>query len=706
MMKRLSLAAMALMASVVAAKEGPVGRKVENFTLQDYRGAARSLADFDQKVVVIAFLGTECPLAKQYGPRLEALSQKYQAKGVAFVGVNSNAQDSIAEIGAFVRDAGIKFPVLKDPGAAVADKLGAVRTPEVFALDKDRIVRYCGRIDDRFGIGYIKDKRTHDYLEAALDQMLAGETVATAMIESVGCYIGRPKKASADAEVTFSEHIAKIFQDRCVECHRQGEIGPFALTDYSEVVGWVDTIAEVVKDRRMPPWHANPAYGHFKNDRSLPEDEKAQILKWIAAGAPEGDRSKLPKPREFVSGWSLPRDPDLVLDVQKKPYMVPADGVVAYQMFVVDPGFTEDKWVTASQIIPGAAPVVHHVLCFVAPPNSRGRRFDENGLGFLSAYVPGYRPTPLRAGMAKHVPAGSKLIFQMHYTPIGKEQADLSKIGFVFAKPDEITHLVQTVSAANPGLNIPPHASDYKREATMMAYKHDLLVLGYSPHMHVRGKSFTYEAIFPDGKRETLLDVPRYDFNWQTNYEPAEIKTLPPGTRIHCVAHWDNSENNLANPDPTAKVHWGDQTWDEMMIGFFDVAIPVDREKLLKNGEIPRLESAGGMEERARLLVAGMDENGDGKISREELPERFGLFLGFIDKNKDGAVDADEAIDFFKNGPGSAFIRGRGRGGEGVGPGRFGGDRPDGEPGPDQPRRRNRGEGRNRPGRSSELPKT
>ena len=203
----------------------------------------------------------------------------------------------------------------------------------------------------------------------------------------------------------------------------------------------------------------------------------------------------------IAQGWTLPRDPDLVLDIQKEAYVVPADGVVDYQYFVMDPGFTEDKWVKASQIIPGSAPVVHHVLCFIQPPGGDRGRIDENGLGFLAAYVPGLRAAPFPEGMAKHVPAGSKLVFQMHYTPVGNEQADLSKIGFIFAKPEELTHMVQTVSTGNRGINIPPHAEDYTREATMAAYKHPLTILSYSPHMHVRGKAFSYEAIYPDGQR-------------------------------------------------------------------------------------------------------------------------------------------------------------------------------------------------------------
>ena len=635
--------------TVHASAADRVGKPVKDFSLKSHLGKEYSLHDFaDRNVVVVAFVGTECPLAKLYGPRLAELAAKYGPRGVAFVGIDSNRQDSLSAIAAYARTSGIEFPLLKDLKNAVAGELGATRTPEVFVLDKDRVVRYSGRIDDRSGVGYVRDKIDHDYLAAALDRLLAGKAVETAHVDAVGCLIGSAREPDAKSDVTYSRQVARIFQDHCVSCHRPGEIGPFALNDYSEAAGWADMIEEVIRAKRMPPWHADPRHGHFRNDISLSDAEKETIYKWVAAGAPEGSPADLPAPRDFVTGWTLPRKPDLVLNVQAQPYVVPAKGPVRYQYFTLDPGFTEGKWITASQIIPGSARAVHHVLCFVRPPNHDSGSDEENGLGYLSAYVPGYRVSPFPNGMAKYVPAGSKLVFQMHYTPVGNEHTDLSKIGFIFAKPGELTHLVTTVSMDNHSINIPPHAEDYKREATMSAYKHDLKVLSFSPHMHLRGSAFSYEAIYPDGKREMLLNVPRYDFNWQTCYELAEPKTLPPGTRVHCVAHWDNSENNLANPNPAATVNWGDQTFEEMMIGFFDVAIPIDREKLLATGTIPKLEPAATLEDRAQELLSEFDNDGDGKLAKAELPKQFqGLFI-LLDRNRDGFLDTAEVLVFVK----------------------------------------------------------
>ena len=649
--------------------ETPVGKKIENFSLPDQRGSEHSLDEFKKSsVVVIAFIGTECPLAKLYGPRLAELAEKYKTRGVSFIAIDSNRQDSLKEISAYAHSSGILFPVLKDGANAVADKMGAVRTPEVFVLDKDRVVRYWGRIDDRFGIGYIHEKTSNDYLRQAIEQVLVGQPVKTPSVDVIGCIIGRARKVDDSSEVTFSDQIVRILQKRCVECHRTGEIGPFSLTEYGEVSGWAETIAEVVRDKRMPPWHANPEFGHFQNDRTMPEEEKELIYQWVKAGAPEGDPKKLPKSAKYIAGWTLPRKPDLILDIQKTPYTVPADGVIEYQKFQVDPGFTEGKWVEASQIIPGAPQVVHHVLCFIVPPGKRAMDFDENGLGFLAAYVPGYRASPYPKGMAKYVPAGSKFEFQMHYTPVGKMMRDQSKIGFVFAKPNTLTHMVQTISGGSRGFSIPPNAEDYKAEGMLPSYGQDLMLLAFSPHMHLRGKAFSYEAIYPDGKKEVLLDVPKYDFNWQTNYELAKPKILPPGARVNCVAHWDNSKNNAANPDPSIKVEWGEQTWEEMMIGFVDVAIPIDKKKLAR-GEVPKLRSNATTKDRANDLLTEFDKNSDGKLTQNEVPEKLKEFFPIIDQNHDGTVDAKEAADAVKMIPGAGAgekgqTRGSNRGGK------------------------------------------
>ena len=590
-----------------------IGKPVANFTLQDFRGKQHSLDGHkESKLVVIAFLGTECPLAKLYGPRLQSLANSYELSEVAFVGINSNCQDSITEIAAYARIHEITFPLLKDTGNRLADTMSAVRTPEVFLLDQERRIAYWGRIDDQYGVGVVRKAPTRQDLKVAIDELLAGKPVAHSVKQAEGCFIGRVRKPDESSEVTYSNQISRILQKRCVQCHREGEIAPFALDKYEEVVGWAETIAEVVKDERMPPWHASKKFGHFVNDRRLSDQEKDLIYKWVESGAPKGDVSKLPTPEKYTVGWQLPKKPDLVLPIAKRPYRVPAEGVVRYQYFRVDPEFKEDKWIQAAELLPGNRAVVHHILAFARVP---GERSGSGGLdGFLVGYVPGLLARPFPDGMAKRIPAGSELIFQVHYTPIGSAQVDVSKIGFVFAEPDQVKYEVKTTSAAQRYLRIPPGEENYRVTAISRSSRDDALLLGFMPHMHVRGKAFRYEAMARDGDREVLLDVPKFDFNWQTSYRLTEPLKLAAGTRIHCTAHFDNSEFNLNNPDPTKTVRWGDQTWEEMMIGYFDVAVPRSKPNAARSPDPGgRTEGEGdSLGERLRAY----DKNKNGKLER------------------------------------------------------------------------------------------
>lgn len=562
----------------------PLDQPLSAVDVADYRGRVWKLEDFDESdSVVVVFLGTECPLAKLYAERVAALEQEYGPRGVAFVGVMSNRQDSIAEISAFARRHGIKFPLLKDAGNRLADMLGAERTPEAFVLDRDRLVRYWGRIDDQYGIGYARDEPESHELRDAIDDLLDGRSPKVSMTRSVGCIIGRQKEPVVTAEVTFSNQVARILQRRCVECHRDGEIAPFSLTSYDEAVGWADMIAEVVREGRMPPWHASPEHGHFANDRSMTDEEKQTLYEWADAGAPEGDPADLPETPQFVTGWQLPREPDMVVSVSSEPFDVPASGAVRYQYFRVDPQIDEDKWLEAAELLPGNRAVVHHILCFVRPKGTRGGLHGARG--FLVGYVPGSRVQAEPQGMAKRIPAGSELIFQVHYTPIGTPQTDQSQLGLVFTDADKVTHEIMTSSAVQTRFRIPPHDAAHQVTAITPEELPEGVLLSFSPHMHLRGKAFRYELVAPDGARRTLLDIPAYDFNWQTTYQLAEPTKIEPGSRIACTALFDNSAENLNNPDPEAVVRWGDQTWDEMMIGYFHYAVPVDPNSDVKDDQ-------------------------------------------------------------------------------------------------------------------------
>ncbi len=550
-----------------------VGKRVPGFELRDFQSKQYSLDDFENtRALVVAFLGTECPLATLYAPRLVQLADRFADRGVAFIGINSNQQDSLSELAQYAKVHEIKFPLLKDVGNVVADSFGAQRTPEVFLLDHNRVVRYRGRIDDQYLVGRQRKQPTREDLAQALEDMLAGRAVAQAQTEAPGCRIGRVHQPTADAPITYTKHVAPLLNRHCVECHRGGEIAPFALTNYADAAAWAETIVEVVEDNRMPPWHASPEYGHFSNDRRLSDDEKTLLAAWVRAGTPQGDVKDLPAPPQFADGWRLPRV-DQEIYMSDTAFEVPAEGTVNYKYYVVDPGFKEDKWVQGAQCRPGNRGVVHHIILFFRPPRGGNRSDDDIERGFLTATAPGAHPLLLEDRMAKLVPAGSKFVFQMHYTPNGSPQKDRSSVGLMFAEAGTVRKTVNTMAVETHMIFIPPKVSDYQLE-TSHTFRRDALVLSLFPHMHVRGKSFRYEAQYPDGTKEILLDVPCYDFAWQQTYALAEPKLLPKGTKLRCIAHYDNSPENVANPNPNRIVHWGEQTWDEMLMGFLDFTEP------------------------------------------------------------------------------------------------------------------------------------
>jgi hypothetical protein len=362
----------------------------------------------------------------------------------------------------------------------------------------------------------------------------------------------------------------------CVSCHRPEEIGPFALTDYDEVVGWADMIREVVSEGRMPPWAANPEFGHFANDARLAADEKALIGQWIDNGCPAGDPKDRPTPRKRTEGWGI-GEPDEVLRMPK-PFKVPAEGVVDYQYVLVNTGWKEDKWIQATETRPGNRAVVHHINVGIVPPLLKWRAGSATTPSALSSYVPGSQPVVFPAGSAAYVPVNSKLVFQIHYTPNGVAQTDRSYVGVIFADPKTVKKRVALGVAENRKFKIPPHAVDHELKSTF-EFKNDCLLYSMMPHMHLRGQSFRFEANYPDGTTEILLDVPKYDFNWQLRYDLADPKLMPNGTKLICYGRFDNSRDNPFNPDPDQTVRFGDQTWDEMNNGFF-VASPVEDDTL------------------------------------------------------------------------------------------------------------------------------
>lgn len=376
-----------------------------------------------------------------------------------------------------------------------------------------------------------------------------------------------------DATPTFSKDVAPILYNRCLECHRPGEAAPMAFRDYKETRPWAKAIKAAVATRTMPPWHADPAVNHFANSRRLTDEEVATIAKWADNGAPEGNSKDLPKMPEFVDGWNIGK-PDFVVDMGKD-FKIPAEGVIPYQYYKVDPGFTEDKWIQAAEVRPSQRAQVHHIIVFVQEGGKRVTRAGEQFSDMLIGYAPGVPTIQWDPDTAFLVKAGSTLLFQVHYTVNGKEAVDRSVLGLKFRK-DAPKNRAFSGSATQFRLAIPPGDPNHEVKATH-EFKEDVVLLDLTPHMHLRGKAFKYVLTYPDGRSEVLLNVPKYDFNWQLSYILSEPRIVPKGSKIEATAWYDNSPNNKYNPDPTQTVRWGDQTFQEMMIGFFNYKVPVDR---------------------------------------------------------------------------------------------------------------------------------
>ena len=533
-------------------------------SLRDLRGNRRSLRLYNRDhVLVLAFLGTHCPLANRYIPKLKQMHREYAPRGVLFLGIYPNAYEDLDMVAAHAADHDIPFPVLKDVRQQLAERLGVKRTPTVVVIDRAGMLRYRGMIDDQYGVGYARARATEEPLRAALDAVLQGAPVQVPETEADGCVLVHAEPLRVGRTLTYCRDVAPILQRRCQPCHRPGQVAPFALETYQDAVRWARMIREVVLQRRMPPWHADARYGSFRNDRRMSWDEIETIVAWIDQGTPKGDETELPEPVQWPEDWII-GTPDLVLRMPKA-FHVPAEGVLPYQYFVVDPGFREDRWVVAAEVRPGHRPVVHHVIVHILRP---GRKlYGRDGeLATLVAWAPGDDPMVCPDGTALRIPAGAKLVFEMHYTPYGRPAVDRTEVAIRFA-PGPPEREIRNNLFANTRIRIPPGALHHREEAEI-SFPRAARIVSLFPHMHWRGKSFRYELIYPDGRTRTILSVPRWDFNWQTHYTFTTPLRVPAGTRLRAIAHWDNSPYNPYNPDPDAEVRWGLQTWDEMMVGW------------------------------------------------------------------------------------------------------------------------------------------
>ena len=537
-----------------------IGQQVGDIEFKDIRYLTRRVSEFkESKAIVIVCTNTTCPLVKRYLPKLKRLEQKYRDKSVQFVGLNVGAGDSIRDIAAQAIEYEIDFPMVKDVDANCVKALGVTRTPEVVVLDSERVLRYRGRIDDQYRIGGARPTATSSDLEAAVEAVLSGKEPTLAETSVDGCLITEAT-SRAENDIVYSSRVAPIIKKHCVECHRKGTQAPFKLTQYDDVAQNAAMIAEVVQDQRMPPWYAGPNDKHFVNARGLTNKERTTIVDWVRTGAKRGDAIDQPEP-PAAGDWII-GEPSRVIRTLET-HKIPADGYVPYKYSVLPFVTDQDLWIKSIEIKSDNPAVLHHCNLLGIPLGK-----PLNNAYFITGKVPGSEPLVTDDGVAIRLPKGTSLALQIHYTTVGKEETSRISVAMKYAS-GKIDKQLKHVLVKNTKFTIPPGDPNH-RVVKSEVLSDDTTGIGLFTHMHLRGKDMTFVAHLPNGTSERLLTVPNYNFDWQMGYRwgPGQ-KKFPAGTRIECIAHFDNSEFNPYNPDSSATVREGQQTYHEMMYGFY-----------------------------------------------------------------------------------------------------------------------------------------
>ncbi|NKB97386.1 MAG: hypothetical protein GKR90_02645 [Pseudomonadales bacterium] len=545
MIRSLSLIFLVLSASASALAPN---ERVGNFRLFDQAGGSHHLHYFsDKKAVVLLVQDLSCEASTAAHQGINTLASSY-GEDVEYFVINSTSDR--AEIAASSGEA----RVLVDDAQLVGRTMDLSRAGEVLVVNPES-----------WTLAYRGD--ASDGLPEALEAVVAGEPVTQSRTQAKGCDI--VYAPTNGHEISYTDTIAPILAENCVNCHRPGGIGPWAMTDYTMVRGFSLMMREVLMTKRMPPWHADPTIGHWSNDRSIGREEIQTLVSWIDAGSPRGEgEDPLTQYASHKPTWGNLGEPDLIVDIP--PTDIPATGVVDYQYKYVTNPLGKDVWVRASQIVPGDRTVLHHVITRFGEQETEGpragrlKRRSSIG-GGLAGYVPGAEARDLPEGTGTLLPAGATIEFQMHYTTSGAATTDHSRIGVYFHN-EEPEHKINAMILANGGIKIPANTKSHSEQA-IRKFDKDVLVYSILPHSHFRGKAAKFVANYPDGSSEELLNVPNYDFNWQTTYLLEEPKFMPAGTEIVYTNWWDNSSQNPANPNPNREVTWGQQSFDEMIFG-------------------------------------------------------------------------------------------------------------------------------------------
>ena len=628
--------------------EGVVGMRVDDFQLLDHMGVAHRLFYYsDAPAIVVMTQGNGCPIVRNAVPAYRQVRDNYQEQGVKFFLLNSNLQDNKTTIAKEVADFGFDIPVLVDENQLVGESLNVTRTAEVFVIDpKSRKVVYHGPVDDRLTYQNQKAKAEFSYLSDALDAVIAGETVKISQVDAPGCIVNFPERDNKERHTNISYHdtIAPILEERCVECHQVGGIGPWAMTSYDMIKGFSPMIREVIRTDRMPPWHSDPNIGSFLHDRSLTSKEIKTLVHWIEAGSPRGEGyDPLADPRESLPDWPL-GVPDLILTVPS--FDVPATGVVDYQRpYVVNP-LEEGKWLRASTVKVGSRESVHHVLTGYLKEIPKSGQSNEVRWGAsVGGYAVGAESMIAREGLGTYIPAGGAIGLQMHYTPFGREVTDTTQIGLYFYDKRPPRMLRNSV-IMDFSIEIPPEKANHA-ETAYLEFPKDAELFYAFPHAHYRGQSSTLAIRYPDGREEMILSLPKYDFNWQRAYEFKDPIKVPAGAKLIARYTYDNSTQNAANPDPSKKIVWGDQSFEEMLYTAISYRW-TDETSADQKGEYQDLLNAG-------RLFGMLDDNIDESIQKDEVRGRAGRRLAGnfdrLDRNGDGALSWQEYSAIFKSKP-------------------------------------------------------
>ncbi|MGI1678689.1 MAG: redoxin domain-containing protein [Cellvibrionaceae bacterium] len=559
-----------LAASVFAAPS-----KVGDFGLIDHKGDQYQLTRLgNHKAVVIISQANNCSENIDMLHKYKLLRTTWQPMGVEFLMLNSNKKDDLKSIRNTADIYDINFPIMYDESQLVAETLSVTKAGEILVLDpKTRQLVYRGPLDT------VAQRRKPEtgtsFLSDALASIVEGKHVGMDTVEinnPSSCDLDFPTKQMHAKKVPdYAKDVAPIFKENCAHCHVEGGIGPFAMNSYEMTRGWAPMIREAVMTKRMPPAQVDPTISHFDNANYLSVEDTQTLIHWIDAGTPRGKVKEDPlhAVKPIKSGWQLADAPDMIIDVPS--FTVPTTGVLDYFNNVIDLKFEDDKYIKAVQFIPGDKRVLHHLLAYITSPENKNEVLDEENVrDFLEGYAPGKTDvTVFPENTGVFIPKGFQLTMQMHYTTFGKEVVDNTKVGLWFHdKKPEYKYLTKSISHGGSSLVLKPNEVEHRMN-NHHVFNHDLMLYALRPHMHYRGKAFKFTVIYPDGKRETLLNVPNYNFAWQPTYRLSEPKFLPAGSRVVTDGVFDNSQFNPGNPDPNKVVKGGAQSWDEMFIGYF-----------------------------------------------------------------------------------------------------------------------------------------